>query len=98
MNCTELTICLGISIIEQLRLLIDVAGCLIHRPLYDALTITGQASSFDGPRDHLVSQLFCGSRNEVVRLQLQLLHEVSDRLWSKVAFGVIFHTRNLLDR
>ena len=87
-----------ISIIEQLHLLIHVAGCLIHRPLYDALTIARQASAFDGPRDHFVSQLFGGCLNEVMRLQLQLLHEVGDRLWPKVEFGVVCHPRNLSER
>ena len=86
------------SIIEQLRLLIDVARCLIHRPLYDTLTVTGQAPAFDGPRDHLMSQLFGGSRNKIMHLQLQLLHEVGDRLWPKVAFGGVCHSRNVLDR
>lgn len=87
-----------ISIIEQLCLLVDVAGCLIHRALYDALAVAGQASAFDGPRDHLVSQLFSGCLNEVVRLQVQLLHEVGDRLWPKVACGVVCHPRNLAER
>jgi hypothetical protein len=95
---SALTIYLGISIIEQLHLLIDFAGCLIHRPLYDALTITRQASAFDGPCDHLVSQLFCGSCNKVVHFQLQLLHKVGDRLWPKVALGVVCHSRNLSDQ
>lgn len=79
-------------------MLIHVAGCLIHRPLYDALTIARQASAFDGPRDHFVSQLFGRCLNEVMRLQLQLLHEVGDRLWPKVEFGVVCHPRNLSER
>lgn len=87
-----------ISIVEQLRLLVHVAGCLIHRPLYDTLAVAGQAPAFDGPRDHLVSQLLGGSLNKVMHLQLQLLHEVGDRLWPKLAFGVVCHSRNLSDR
>ena len=75
-----------------------MAGCLIHRALYDAFTIAGQTSAFDSPRDHLVSQLFCGCHDKIVRLQLQLLHQVGDRLWPKVAFGVVCHSRNLSDQ
>ncbi len=86
------------SIIEQLRLLVHVAGCLIHRPLYDTLAVAGQASAFDGPRDHFVSQLLGRCRNKVMHLQLQLLHEVRDRLCPKVAFGVVCHPWNLSDR
>ena len=46
------------SIIEQLHQLIDIAGCLIHRPLYDSFGVIGEAPSFDGTCDHLVRQLF----------------------------------------
>ena len=45
-----------------------------------------------------MSQLFRGCHHKIVRLQLQLLHQVGDRLWSEVAFGVVCHSRNLSDQ
>ena len=46
------------SIIEQLHQLVHVAGCLIHRSLYDSFGVVRKAPSFDGTCNHLVRQLF----------------------------------------
>ena len=88
----------GSSIVEQLHQLIHLAGCLIHRALYDSLAIAGQPPAFDCPGDHFVRQLFPGCHDKIVRPQLQLLHQVGDWLRSTAAFFVVCHIRNLSDR
>lgn len=71
-------------IIEELRKSEVAFGGFVQSSLDDAFGVAGQSPTFDRSSYHLVRQLFCRRFNQIVRFQLKLLKQCSNRLDAKL--------------
>jgi hypothetical protein len=78
-------------VIEQIPQRVVFACGSIEGVKNFGLGIEGQSSALCGTRDHFVRKLLRRGSNKVVRLQIQLSQDCSERLRTKVSFNSFIH-------